>query len=460
MNKADILKTLDRSQNGEYCTVKEWDVKRIPKHVREKLNKYDLAKTSDRENPVNMDGELADRFFKAGYELALELGMLCETTDRIIKVSEEELQDAIMAAPSELTIGVGDDATVIKARTPSDPYPSKFGASLGITTSEEVWPALTEGIARQNEVDLLEGGSLKSIYGLDVIPGAPSETLVGFEQAKMHVKIREKAGRPGMGGIGQISAVTEYGQFGGYGLPGALKTTDLSLILFPSELKVNYQTLHKVVHTINVGGMIFAGSPAMIGGMPGPPEGAVLSCIACALLQYPILQADVGGGEIYDIRYLSNVNRDGIWALSVTHQALSRNTNLLTHGIANQVSGPGTYELLYETVVGVSTIAASGAAFGTGPRSAGGKLDDYLTPLECRFCAEVSHAASGLPLEKVNEIAKALLPKYEDRIKDPDIGQIVHEVYDLESFQPKPEWQEKYFQVKREARELGLPLDS
>ena len=80
----------------------------------------------------------------------------------------------------------------------------------------------------------------------------------------------------------------------------------MSLILFPSELKVNYQTLHKVVHTINVGGMIFAGSPAMIGGMPGPPEGAVLSCIACALLQYPILQADVGGGEIYDIRYLSN----------------------------------------------------------------------------------------------------------------------------------------------------------
>jgi hypothetical protein len=94
-----------------------------------------------------------------------------------------------------------------------------------------------------------------------------------------------------------------------------------------------------------------------------------MQSIACALLQYPILQADVGGGEIYDIRYLSNVNREGFWALSL-------NTNLLTHGIANQVSGPGTKELLYETIVGVSTIAASGAAFGTGPRSAGGKLDD------------------------------------------------------------------------------------
>ena len=60
----------------------------------------------------------------------------------------------------------------------------------------------------------------------------------------MHVKIREKSGRPKMGGIGQILAVTEYWQFGGYGLPGTLKTTDLSMILFPSDLKVNYQALH------------------------------------------------------------------------------------------------------------------------------------------------------------------------------------------------------------------------
>lgn len=458
MNKPEIINILERTQNGEYCTVKEWDVKRIPKAVKEKLEKYELKGTCDPENPVNMDAELADRFYKAGYEMALDLGMLCETTDRIIKVSKEELDGALKKAPAELTIGTGDDATVIKARKPSDSYECKFGASLGITTSEEVWPALTEGIARQKAVDVLEGGSLKSIYGLDVIPDAPSETLVGFEQAKQHVEIRKKAGRPGMGGIGQISAVTEYGQFGGYGIPGALPITDLSLILFPSELKVNYQTLHKVVHTLNVGGMIFAGSPAMIGGMPGPPEGAVLSCIACALLQYPILQADVGGGEIYDIRYMSNVNRDGIWALSVTHQALSRNTNLLSHGIANQVSGPGTEELLYETIVGVSTIAASGASFSTGPRSAGGKLDDYLTPLECRFCAEVAHAASGLTLDKVNEITNTILPKYEDSIKDPHIGKIVHDVYDLKKFEPKPEWQKVYDDVKQEAIDLGLQL--
>ena len=39
MKKPEIIKILDRSQNGEYCTVKEWDIKRIPGGVREKLTK-------------------------------------------------------------------------------------------------------------------------------------------------------------------------------------------------------------------------------------------------------------------------------------------------------------------------------------------------------------------------------------------------------------------------------------
>ena len=459
MGSPDIIEILERTRTGETCAVKDWDVRRIPRTVRSKLEKYRLANTCDPANPVNTDDSLADAFFQAGYELALELGMLCETTERIIKVSEDELASALKAAPSELFVGSGKDGTLLKTRTPSDPYPMPFGASLGITVSEETWPALTEGIARQRDVDLLEGGSLTTIHGRPVLPGTPFETLVGYEQGRAHREIRRRAGRPGMGGIGCISSVTEYGQLGGYGIPGAFLPTDLSLVLFPSELKVSYQALHKVVHTLNAEGYILAGSPAMIGGMPGPPEGAILSCIACALLQYPVLHAHVGGGEIYDLRYLSNVNRDGLWALSVTHQALSRNTHILSHGIANEVSGPGTEALLLEILVGVATIAVSGAALSTGPRSAGGKFTDYLTPLECKFCGEVGHAASGLSRAHVNEIANAILPRYEDQIKDPDKGQSVHETYDLKAMKPRPEWEAIYWKVKREAIALGLPLD-
>ena len=64
--KPDIVEIMRRSRNGEYCSVKDWDVRRIPKLVRTMLKKYGIAKTVDPENPVNTDMELADAFYKAG----------------------------------------------------------------------------------------------------------------------------------------------------------------------------------------------------------------------------------------------------------------------------------------------------------------------------------------------------------------------------------------------------------
>lgn len=459
-NKPDILEILARTQTGEYMTQKEWDTKAIPLTIRQLLEKHDLAKTCDKENPVNTDMGLADKFYQAGYELALRLGYLCTDTERIVRVSQEELDNALKFAPSEITVGEGKDATLLKARTPSDPYPMACAASLGITMSEEAWPLITEGIARQPEVDILESGSLITVRGHEVLSGTPFETYMGYEHGRMHLEMRRRAGRPGMGAIGSISAVTEFGQFGAYGTPGGFRTSDLALILFPSEMKIDYRTLHKVVHTLNMGGIMKCDSPGMIGGMPGPAEGAVISSIACAILSYAILQNHVGGGEIYDVRYLANVNREGLWALSVVFQALSRNTHTLCHGIANQVSGPGTENLLREIAAGVSVIAASGSSLTTGPRTAGGKLTDFITPLECRFTAEISHACSSMSLSQVNTLVKSLLPYYEESIKTPDLGIPFQKAYDLQTLKPTPAWEATYRKVKQECIDLGVPLDS
>jgi methylamine---corrinoid protein Co-methyltransferase len=329
---------------------------------------------------------------------------------------------------------------------------------MAITTTEETWAPLTEGIVREREVDVLSGPSIITVRGQPYGSGTPLETWVGYRHALQRHEICLRAGRPGMPAVCNPSSVTEYGVFASYGVPGGYLPTDIGLALFPSELKVSHSVLHKVVHYLNIGGHILAGSPGMIGGMPGPPEGAALAQIACGLLMYPVLGAHIGGGEIYDIRELTNVNRAGLWALSVTHQALSRNTHLLSHGIANEVSGPCTETLLLESLVGVATLSASGTAYAAGPRPAGGKLTDYLTPLECRWCAEVAHAASGLSRRRVNEIAKAILPRYEGRIRNPDIGKPLQEAYHLATMRPTDEWNAIYRRVKAEARALGLPL--
>ncbi|MDJ0924170.1 MAG: monomethylamine:corrinoid methyltransferase [Acidimicrobiia bacterium] len=457
-NRPHILEILSRTQTGEYCTQKEWDTKRLPSTIRGILKEHGLAGACNPEEPVNTDGELADRFYEAGYAAALELGYLCTDTERIVSVSQGELDIALKAAPAELWVGEGKDATLLKTRTPSDPYPMKAAGALALAVSEAVFPAMTYLIAREPEIDLLCAGSLISVRGQEVLSGTPFETLVGYEHAIMHKEARRAAGRPGMGGVVATSAVTEYGHLGSYGASGGYSTNDLALILFPAELKTDYRILHKVVHTHNVGGMMKADSPAMIGGMSGPPEGAVVSSVACALLSYAILQNQAGGGNVYDVRYLGNVNREGLWALGVATQALARNTHLLIHPVVNQVSGPGTENLLRETAAGVAMIAASGASFTTGPRSAGGKLTDYLTPLECRWLAEVGHAASGMDLGHVNEVVKALLPHYEDSIKTPDLGIPFQRAYDMETSQPIAEWEAAYHKVKDQCLDLGIPL--
>ena len=70
-----ILRSLEKARTGKIMPMKEWDTKVIPKTVKAILKKYNLEKTLDMDNPINYDDELADTFFKAGWELALELGM-------------------------------------------------------------------------------------------------------------------------------------------------------------------------------------------------------------------------------------------------------------------------------------------------------------------------------------------------------------------------------------------------
>ena len=51
MNIPDVIEILERTRTGEVCNVKEWDVKRIPRTIRSKLEKYGLQNSCDPTNP-------------------------------------------------------------------------------------------------------------------------------------------------------------------------------------------------------------------------------------------------------------------------------------------------------------------------------------------------------------------------------------------------------------------------
>jgi methylamine--corrinoid protein Co-methyltransferase len=316
-----------------------------------------------------------------------------------------------------------------------------------------------EGIVRHREIDIFEGGSLITIFGQPVRAGSPYETLVGAYNAQLTKEALWRAGRPGMPTIGIISGTTAFGQLGGFGIKGGLDPdTDMILMLTPGDLKTSYTSLHKIAHAINCGAKIQAGMSSMIGGYTGPPEGAVLSQIANTLLQLRIHEYHTCIGSIYDSRYGGNCGREGQWASSVAYQAVSRNTNVLRFTTMNQKAGPCTEMLLYESAVAMVNASVSGLSSVVIPRSGGGKYADYLTPLECKFCAEVFKGSAGMTRKQANEIAKVLIPKYEEHLLRSPKGKSFQECYDLKTLEPTKEWLDIYLKVKKELIELGVPL--
>ena len=99
MESISFLDVLDRAHEGPYCAEHDWDVKVIPGTAKRVLKKYELQGTCDCENPINCDDSLADRFWEAGLEMAVDVGMICTSTERVIKFSREEILHGIEETP-------------------------------------------------------------------------------------------------------------------------------------------------------------------------------------------------------------------------------------------------------------------------------------------------------------------------------------------------------------------------
>ena len=457
----DFLKILDKAHSGPICKVEDWNRQVLPERVSQKLKKYRLTGTCDTENPINTDDELADTYFKAAFELAIETGILCTNTERIITVTEDELRTALREAPSEAIMGKGKDAVVWKTRTPEDKHPALLEAPMGNLISEDIWVLLHAAVAGVKEIDIWGGGGIiPTMFGHRVLSGTPYETLVGRYQAQLNREALWRAGRPGMATRAVSTSPTAYGQLGGFGTAGGFDPgVDFAEILTPAELMTNYEILHKVANIVNCGSRHRGTSSSVIGGYLGPPEAVVLAQIACSLLLMAVLLADFVGGSTIDARYGGHCGRHGMWAESIHGQAISRNTHILDRHVLNIVASPCTEMMLYESAVGMLNISASGVSLYRGPRSGGGKHADHLTPLECKFCGEVLKKSAGMTRKQANEIAKVLIPKYENMLQNPPAGKRFQDCYDLKTLEPTKEWHGIYLKVKRELIDLGVPLD-
>ncbi len=303
--------------------------------------------------------------------------------------------------------------------------------------------------------------SLETVQGRPLKSGTPYETIGGKLEAVLQREAARRAQRTGIPIRGGSTSPTEYGNFGGYGVPeGGDPQMEINVVLTPAELKTDYTLLHKVAHFLNCGSFSHSGYVSMIGGYPGPPEGAAITSIAAAVLQVPVHQAKTIESSIFDIRYNGNCGRDAVWSSSMVWQAVSRNTHLLIIGMINPVAGPFTSMILQEGATGAINCAVSGLSVALGVRSGGGKYRDYVSGLESKFTGEVCKSACGMKRTDANEIVNNLIPKYESQLTSPPKGKSFTECFDLKTLQPTKGWLNIYEKVTKELEEFGLPVES
>ena len=451
-----LTEMLARIKEGEPCSTKEWDSIRVPTTVMRILKKHELMKKFNPAVPVNQDLKLADRFFEAGLELAEEIGIQCTDTETVVHFSRKELLDALKAAPSQITLGSGPDRVTMYARHPEDPTKPTYCVSLAIQIDEEIYLDLVSGLIRYRGVDFLIGPSIDTVFGIPALTGTPFETAAGILESKLRSQAVWMAGRPGIGQMGMSSSCTEFGFMSGFGLNNNPINPQVSIGLQPSELKTNYCNFNKVLTAAAFGSFVRTGCPSMIGGYSGPPEGSVIANIASDILQFALFGSDISNSSVFDVRLNTACSRAGLWVMSTSLQATTRNSNVILEKIINQTAGPCTEDILYTNAAGLIATCVSGMANTCGPRSAGGAMKNYLTPLEGFFAADAIKAAAGMKLDKAQELVEYCLTKYEANVENQPVGKSYYECYDRKTGQPSAEWAAIDARVREDLNKHGL----
>ena len=146
-----------------------------------------------------------------------------------------------------------------------------------------------------------------------------------------------------------------------------------------------------------------------------------------------------------------------LWLISVTGQALARNTHLLIGVSPFTAAGPCTDMVVYELAAIVLAATVSGLHLNLAA-VARNKLPERSSGMEARIGAETGHliARRGITRESANEIVMKILGKYESKIPDAPQGKRFDECYDLKTVRPTQEYLDVYERCKEGLAKIGL----
>jgi methylamine--corrinoid protein Co-methyltransferase len=446
---------LERARTGPFCEDDAFTMRRFLPKMQEVIEEYRIE--YDPATPIASDDGLADAVWQAGVEFFLEVGVLCVDTHRIITFDESELREALYLIPGEYRVGSGKDGQWLRHRSVEDHIPPFVIFSPDISCDEELFLPMCVAYLKEPLADGFCAPILEESMGLKIKAKTPTELAGSMEHAMSLREAARLVGRPGVFLVAAGTAESDVGQISVSNPDWGVRTTDSRLVGGLTELKIDNALLNKAAHYQQFGCFTGSLTGPIYGGYAGRAEGTAVLQVAYHLMGLLVHQAHYQMNFPFHIHYTSGTTRELLWVASASHQAVARNSKIISvsNGFLN--AGPATEMVLYEAAAHALASTVSGANLWEAA-PARNKHKNRATPLEARMAAEVGHACSNMRLTRseANEVLLQILDRYEERIADAPLGSEFQDCYDVARGVPSEEYLQLYKQVKGELAGLGL----
>jgi len=453
-----VLDVMRKALEGKPMSENDYQLRSFAPKVQEKVKEHGIK--FDPEQPIPSDDSLADDVFEAALELLTEVGGYCTDTERVISYSEAEIKQGLRNAPDRLVLGEGRDRREMVPRKTEDATPPwcLLGAAGGAVSSDMSFLTLMEGYAEIPETNAITTPAITMVGGMRIRPASPLEVLGAMRNAVLAREATSRAGRQGIPLMNTLAtAESDIALAAALHPRYGLRPSDGYMIASMDPMKVDFARLNKAACVISMGGAVGIDFSPLMGGYAGGPEGTAVSTVAHHMMNSLSFHASYLIPFPLHLRYVSNSSREMLWTIAAAGQAVSRNTHLLSISLNYASAGPCTGMCLYETSASVLSAVASGLSMES-VGVATNKYEDRTTPVEPRISAEVGHAVAGMKRKDANELAKALLKKYETKLPAPPLGKTLHECWDAVRRRPSKEYQGVIRRYKKSMAELGVEL--
>ncbi|MFQ6016042.1 MAG: monomethylamine:corrinoid methyltransferase [Anaerolineae bacterium] len=445
-----------RSESGPFVREGEFD-RRVGRVARQMVEKYGIR--YDPEQVIPADDDLADRVYQAGLDLFLELGIYCRDTSRLMKFTGDEVEWALKHAPTTVTYGQGQDVAVMTYRAIEDPRPPFcLMTPVGTPVAEERFVPMVQSYVQEPLAQTFSSALSQTVQGRPIRSGTPQEVEAAIWNV---IKLREAARAAGRLQIGIHNLISNAERtdaiLAAVQADLGVQPNDGLAIAAIAELKVDYERIKKVVFLRHSGHNKYGLYGPLMGGYSGGPEATAIVHVAHHFLGLLALEAQWHCGFPLHIHHACNTTRELLWLLSITAQALSRNTHLLVTVNTFAAAGPCTEMVAYEIVANALVATVSGADLDL-VAVARNRHPERASGMEARIGAEAGHLAArqGVTREEANEMVKQVLAQYEAQMDEAPIGKRFDECYDLETLQPTQEYLDLYERVKEKLSRFGL----